>query len=183
MPNLLRKSPDELLAELKAEDELEEWQTAFARYLSAHPFMRLKNQCKVASRLAGTDIGPSELRRVKYKPAWQDLWFTLRAEHDDYKRRAEERIKKLMPRAARIAGKMLDQVEKELQQGDAMGAVRAGTPLVGEFLQRAMPRRLETGGAQQAVIINLSPAQAAALNAPVPTVSAEEVKALPAGES
>lgn len=182
MTHLLGKTPEALLEELNAEDELQPWELAFARYLSAHPYLRLKKQSEVASRLAGTDISPSQLRATKYKPLWQDTWLQLRAEQEDYKRRAEERIKKCMPRAARLAEKMLKAVEGELERGDAMGAVRAGTPLVGEYLARALPKRLEGAAAQQAVIINLSPAQLQSLNAKPLEVSAQEIVVEPEGE-
>lgn len=156
------------------EDALTENEAAFCRWLAAHPFVQLKRQCEVASRIYGTTVTSRELRAVKYKPGWAEVFYPLRRECELYREKAAAEANKLMPRTVRIAKKMLQEVENELDTGDKMGAVRAGTPLVTDMMARILPKKGE-GQAVASVTINLTAAQSAGIAAPEMVVDATEV--------
>lgn len=180
---LLLKTPhisaaDKLLVlrreiELELEgDCLEPWQRDFCHWLSLHPRSRYPDQLDAASALASTSVTLDELKRMKARKPWREMWFKLRGAYEDEINSAKEKYAKMAVKAATIHDEMLDIVRKDKD-------TRAAPPLLIPLLERAWPKQSDGPTVATQINITLSPAQQLGLESPAFEVTAEEVKVLP----
>lgn len=120
------------------------------------------------------------LNLLRRTPQWQ----TARMEAEeviqaDAERAARAQMKKSMPLVAQAYRQSLRVYLEELKKADdtatRLSVLRSAPPLLNPGIDRVLPRKTEHTVTNTSVNINLSVEQAAALNAPIIDVTAEEI--------
>ena len=166
----------EKVAKLRAEVEQEiagvalaPWEKDYCHWLAVQSRPSKERQLEVASALAGTQLYPTELDRLRSRRAFRELWHRLRGEFEQEINEAKEKFASLLPKAAEVYERMIDKVDREED-------VRAAPALLVPLLDRAWAKREEKAPVAPSVHIHLSTNQIAGLQAPVMVVEAKEVK-------
>lgn len=145
------------------------WEERFCQWLALQPMngVPLDRQSKAASYLAGTLVTKHELKQLRLRPAWREMWTSLRNVDLELKE-ARAEFSTLITEAPAKYRQML---EKAIADDD----VRAATPLLTPLLDRAMPKQVDPVVTKTSVHITLSTHQAAGIDAKEIVVEAQDV--------
>lgn len=151
---------------------LQQWEKDFCHWLALNPGKKNPDQLEAASAWAGTDISLVQLKTLKLRKSFRELFRHLRGEAEEAISEAREKFAKLAPRAADIYEKVLDQLEAS----DGLEMARAAPPILTPLLDRAWPKQHEAAVTATQVNITLSTHQQKAIDEAPIEVIAEEVR-------
>jgi hypothetical protein len=184
-------TPDEAPLTL-VEQELKPWEAQYARWMALQ-IGRLKPgvEMSVAQTLAGHNLKPTSLKRVKCKVAWRREYQLARAELNDIRLKAAHGYAiALLTSGMKVYRKAVDALDRELtpdpntgQITDPLGAIRAAAPLLGPLLDRSLPKKTESSTIATSISITLTPEQMAGLDAPALQITAERIAVIPPPDS
>lgn len=188
-----RKPNPVVIANALGTDELAPWEEQFARWMAAQTTrVDHEDEETIVRLLVGHDLSRRALRQTKTKIAWKRVYQNARAEvYEEQLKRAKGRAVSMMPKAMGVLGKAVAALDREFDRGfnpdgsvnkdvDLLPAIRSTPPLLTPLLDRVIPRKTETSTTATTITVNLTPEQAAGMDAPIRVVTAEEViKALP----
>lgn len=181
-------------------ETLAPWEEQFARWMAMQT-TRVDADAELAcvATLIGHPLTITQIKRTKRKILWKKCYQISRAELFEVQlAQARAKAMSIAPKAMKVYGKAVNVLDAELDRAaesqrsadgkdargvdvDPMKALRAAPHLLNPWLDRVAPKKVErTGSDGPKIVINLSHAQSQALDGPVLTVSAEEVKQLPA---
>lgn len=163
---------------LSIEDTLAPWEDLFCQWVAKSPGRKSKLHIEVASILAGTQLAKSDIRWLKYRPAWRKRFAELKGTQAAEQAIAREIHENNQIKAAELATNVLGVLQRELgKTGDdanPMEVVRAAVPAFIPYLERTWPKKVEHQ-TQTAITITLSTHQQAQMGALPLDVSATEV--------
>jgi len=165
------------------DDNLKWSQILYADWLANNPGrVTWKDKRQILSQLARVPYDNIALSFVKALEARDDFKLLVRKFEEDAIASARAKLEGGAPIAAEVAVKGVNHLNERLDAVDEDGKsavtvedLKLVPTLTAPFIERAWPKKQETGGAAAVIQINLSPAQDNVLDTPAYHVEGEEI--------